>query len=73
MNFEGSDSIAQTALCTCVCSWRQTKLNYSVTQKKNRLWGRESRMKVQESKKFIQQQMRGTEEDWKMDTWGENG
>lgn len=31
MNFEGSDSIAQTALYTCVCLWRHTKLNYSVT------------------------------------------
>lgn len=74
-NFKGSDSIADTVLYTFVCLWRHTKLNYSVPHKKkrNRLWGRESRMKAQESKKFIQQQMRRTEENWKMDAGGRNG
>lgn len=59
-NFKGSGSIAERHF---VCLWRHTKLNYSVSYKKkrNRLWGRESRMKAQESKKFIQQQMRRTE------------
>jgi len=73
-NFKGSGYAAQTALYTCVCLWRHTKLNYSVTykKKKNGLLGRESRMKAQESKKFIQQQMR-TEENWKMDAGGRNG
>lgn len=72
MNFKGSGSIAQTVLYTCVCLWRHTKLNYSVTykKKKNRLWGRETRMKAQKSKNFIQQQMRRTAEDWKMDAGG---
>lgn len=74
-NFKGSGSIAETVLYTFVCLWRHTKLNYSVLfkQKRNRLWGRESRMKMQESKTFIQQQMRRTEENWKMDAGGRNG
>lgn len=71
-NFKGSGPLAQTVLYTCVCLWRHTKLNYSVTykEKKNRLWGRESRTKAQESKKFIPQQIRRTEENWKMDAGG---
>lgn len=35
-NCEGSGFIAQTVLYTCVCLWRHTKLNYSVTYKKKK-------------------------------------